>query len=350
MLPDLPIGSPAPSIEMLTWIYGNPISAFQPGKIYIIELFATTCGYCPDALTGLGRLQEKYGDVGVEVFAVAANERAETADAARVQVNTWLNKEVPNSQISIAFDLTGKMQKHWSDASGSIGVPLVFVVDRDRSIAFIGRPQSLDHVLPKVIDGTWCTSAEGKQSDKERLAEGQTLTFLSRTLAAMNVKDSKTALSAIEEGINAFPDNLDFRRFHADILIGEMHNMEAAWIALGRFARDAIEKNSEDWLLAAMRQLFGSPYDYSCLPFAERFSMGKELSDRILTLCPQWDARSRALSYAAIAPYYHENGKSERAVELIEEALELVEGESLADDVKQEWLAQLLQALEKYKA
>jgi thiol-disulfide isomerase/thioredoxin len=349
MLPDLPIGSPAPSIEMLTWIYGNPISAFQPGKIYIIELFATTCGYCPDALTGLGRLQEKYGDVGVEVFAVAANERAETADAARVQVNTWLNKEVPNSQISIAFDLTGKMQKHWSDASGSIGVPLVFVVDRDRSIAFIGRPQSLDHVLPKVIDGTWCTSAEGKQSDKERLAEGQTLTFLSRTLAAMNVKDSKAALSAIEEGINAFPDNLDFRRFHANILIGEMHNMEAAWIALGRFARDAIEKNSEDWLLEAMVQLFNSKYDYSLFPSSDRMSLGKELSDRILTITRTQDAVSRAQSFALIARYHHESGENDLATEFAEQALDLLYSASFPDERKQQLLEYLLEALEEYK-
>ncbi|MDV4159174.1 MULTISPECIES: hypothetical protein [Rhizobium] len=193
-------------------------------------------------------------------------------------------------------------------------------------------------------------SFNGTKTAETNMEPGLKAALLDQLSAVKKVKDFQVVLSAVEKAIKVIPDNIYLREYHLATLIGKLHDFEAGWIALGRFTRNAIERNSEDWLLAAMRQLFGSPYDYSCLPFAERFSMGKELSDRILTLCPQWDARSRALSYAAIAPYYHENGKSERAVELIEEALELVEGESLADDVKQEWLAQLLQALEKYKA
>lgn len=33
MQPELNIGCPAPSVEMLTWIYGEPICAAQSGKI-----------------------------------------------------------------------------------------------------------------------------------------------------------------------------------------------------------------------------------------------------------------------------------------------------------------------------
>ncbi|WP_327206549.1 hypothetical protein [Rhizobium beringeri] len=98
-----------------------------------------------------------------------------------------------------------------------------------------------------------------------------------RAIAAVNIKDFQTALSTIEEGIKAIPDNLPFREAHVELLLGRMHDFEAGWIVLARLARNAIEKNDGEWLLAAMQQLFGSPYDYSCLPFAERFSMGKEL-------------------------------------------------------------------------
>ncbi|MDV4183717.1 TlpA family protein disulfide reductase, partial [Rhizobium brockwellii] len=212
---------------------------------------------------------------------------------------------------------------------------------------------SLECILDRVIDGSWDSSAEAREAEKERLAECE-VDELERELeiqiaAAIEVRDWKRALSATEEALKSIPDNPTFREAHVELLMRKLHDFEAGWIALGRFARDAIERNSADWLLAAMRQLFCSPYEYSSLPFAERFSMGKELSNCILRLCPQQDALSRAVSYQTIASYYHENSEKSRAVELVEQALALVQGETLSDDVKQEWIADLMRVLGKYK-
>ncbi|WP_222307957.1 TlpA family protein disulfide reductase [Rhizobium leguminosarum] len=55
-------GSPAPSIEALDWLRGEPLSNFQLGKIYILDFFSTTCGPCGRALARLGSLQKKYSD------------------------------------------------------------------------------------------------------------------------------------------------------------------------------------------------------------------------------------------------------------------------------------------------
>ncbi|WP_261318173.1 TlpA disulfide reductase family protein [Rhizobium leguminosarum] len=344
------IGSRAPSIEMLTWICGKPVFALQRGTIYIVALFSTTCPHCPKTIADLGQLHEKYGDTGVVAFGVAANESAATAEEISAQVNTWLNKELPNPKIPIAIDHTGEMQRLWSAASGSRGVPTMFVVNRDDSIAYIGYldlqdPALLERVLIKVMDGSWDTSAEAKKAH-EKWLEGA---LVHRANVALSIKDFKTALSTIEELNEAFPDNLQYREHHIKVLLEMMHDFEAGWIVLAGFARNAIEKNDDRWLLVAMQQLFGSPYDYSRLPFAERFSMGKELSERILALCPQQDGISRALYYATIAPYFYDSGDKDRAVELVEHAVELVKGSSLPDDQKQECLAQLVQAQAEYK-
>ncbi|WP_017968977.1 TlpA disulfide reductase family protein [Rhizobium leguminosarum] len=344
------IDSRAPSIEMLTWICGKPVFALQRGTIYIVALFATSCVFCPKALADLGRLQEKYRDMGVEAFGVAARELAATADEARARVETWLNKKLPNSTIPIAFEHTGEMNKLWLVASGSVGDPTIFVVDRDNSITYIGYPEPadpdlLERVLTKVMDGSWDTSAEAKKAHEKWLE----VALVHRANGALSIKDFKTALSTIEELKEGFPDNLQYRAHHVKVLLEMMHDFEAGWIVLAGLVRDAIEKNDDRWLLVAMQQLFGSPYDYSRLPFAERFSMGKELSERILTLCPQQDGISRALYYATIAPYFYDSGDKDRAIELVEHAVELVEGSSLPDDQKQECLAQLVQALAEYK-
>ncbi|UIL30261.1 TlpA family protein disulfide reductase (plasmid) [Rhizobium leguminosarum] len=344
------IGSRAPSIEMLTWICGKPVFALQRGTIYIVALFSTICPHCPKTIADLGQLHEKYGDTGVVAFGVAAMERAATADEAGARVDTWLNKELPNPTISIAFEHTGEMNKLWWVASGSYGVPTIFIVDRDNSIAYIGYPDTedpalLERVLTKVMDGSWDNSAEAKKAHEKWLQEA----LVCRANVALSIKDFKTALSTIEELNEAIPDNPQFREAHIKVLLEMMHDFEAGWIVLAGLARDAIEKNDGDWLLAAMQQLFGSPYDYSCLPSAERFSLGKVLSERILTLCPQQDGISRAISYGAVARYFYESGEIDRAVDSIEHALELVEGESLPDGEKQNYLAPLVQALAEYK-
>ncbi|GLR58149.1 TlpA disulfide reductase family protein [Rhizobium indigoferae] len=349
----LGIDSPAPSINVQHWLRGDPLSNFQSGKIYILEFFSTTCSGCGPALSHLAQLQEEYSDMGVEVIGVAANKEAATADKARAQVDAWASKWLPNTNIRIAFDYSGDMDKHWKQASLTFHVPQAFVVDRDGSIAFIGHPDALEDVLPKVMDGSWRASAEAKNAENERIAEAEIAApmraLFDRIRAATEIEDWKTALSAIKEGISRFPDNFKFHQRHVETLMGEMRDMEAGWTALDQFARTAIERNSEDWLLAAMRELFG-PYDYSGLPSAERFSMGKELSERILRLYPQQDALSRAESYMTIARYYHESGDNDRAVDLIEQALKFLDGEPLPDVEKHErMVAHLLDRLTKYK-
>ncbi|ESY90540.1 hypothetical protein X738_30195 [Mesorhizobium sp. LNHC209A00] len=37
----LRMGSPAPSIKVEDWLRGEPVSDFQPGKVYIVEFWAT---------------------------------------------------------------------------------------------------------------------------------------------------------------------------------------------------------------------------------------------------------------------------------------------------------------------
>ena len=155
MTSGLGIGSPAPSIEVQAWLRGDPLSNFQPGKIYILDFFSTNCGGCGPALARLVQLQEKYSDMGVELIAVAANEEAATADEALAQVVAWAITWLPNTNIRIGLDYSGEMAKLWMDASRSFRVPQAFVVDRDGSIASIGDPEELEEVLPKVIDGSW---------------------------------------------------------------------------------------------------------------------------------------------------------------------------------------------------
>ncbi|NKJ84333.1 redoxin family protein [Rhizobium leguminosarum bv. viciae] len=168
MTSSLNSGSPAPSINVQHWLRGDPLSNFQLGKIYIPAFVSTTCSGCGPALVRLAQLQEQYRDIGIEVIGIV------TADEALAQVDAWVTKWLPNANIRIGFDYSGEMVEDWMNASLSFHVPQAFIVDRDGSIAFIGDPDMLDEVLPKVIDGRWRASAEAKNAEEERIAEGET--------------------------------------------------------------------------------------------------------------------------------------------------------------------------------
>ncbi|MDR9763997.1 redoxin domain-containing protein [Rhizobium redzepovicii] len=170
MASSLSSGSPAPSIKVQNWLRGDPLSKIQLGKICIVAFFSTTWGYCGKETSDLA----KFSDTGVEFIGIAASEEAATADDARAQVDASITKSLPNTSIRMGFDHSGEMKEVWLKASLSFHVPKTFVVDRDCSIAFIGDLIMLEDVLPKVINGSWRASAEAKNAEKERIAEGET--------------------------------------------------------------------------------------------------------------------------------------------------------------------------------
>ncbi|MGY4626812.1 TlpA disulfide reductase family protein [Bradyrhizobium sp. USDA 4486] len=355
----LHMDSPAPPIKVENWLRGEPLTSFQPGKVYVVEFWATWCAPCAAAMPHLVELQEKYKDSGLELLGVAAYEQAPTADEARTSLDAWLTDKFSNLNFRIGFDSTGEMNKLWMDSSFSIGIPTSFVVDRDGHIAFIGLPMQLDDVLPKVLNGSWRTSDEAKAADTERIETGRReMDEMTREraltepiLAAMKAEDWAKAVSAVEEALAVMPDDLDFRGRHADLLLHKLRNMQTGLPVMRQFARDAIDKNNEVWMEEALRQLFNPTNDNSHVPSTERFAMGKELSEHILALNPPHrDGGPKWLSYGAVAQYYYESGNKDRAIELVEVALNSLSGpEPMPDELKQYYTPPLVQALANYK-
>lgn len=354
--------TPAPPILVESWLRGQPLKKFQRGKVYIIEFWATWCAPCVTAMANLAQLQEKYKGSAIEIVGVAAHERAATADEARTNLDAWLTEKLSSLNYRIGFDYTGKMNRLWLNASRSVGIPTSFVVDRDRHIAFIGRPTQLHEVMPKVLNGVWRTSDEARAADTRWIADGKSkVSEMTRQLAlaeplfaklrpAMQADDWGKALSAIEEAVAVMPDELNFRVVHADLLLHTMHDMQSGFPVMRRFIRDAIERKSEVWMAAAMRELFDPARDNSHFPRVERFAMGKELSEHILAVDPSKHGDCpKFVSYGSVAQYYYECGNKHRAIELIEQAMtSLNDSKLIQNDARQHVRSSLLQALLNY--
>ncbi|MET4072264.1 thiol-disulfide isomerase/thioredoxin [Bradyrhizobium sp. S3.2.6] len=358
----LSVGSRAPSIEVEDWLRGQPVTKFEPGKVYIVEFWATWSGSCIASMANFVILQDKYRNNAVEAVGIAAHEQALTADEARASLYFWLTKSVPNLNYAIAFYYAGEMNKLWMDPSFSVGLPTSFVVDRDGRLAFIGYPTRLDNVLPKVLNASarFCDSSRFLRRSVFILSASRALAssltaqeppIVARLEPAMKNKDWAAALSAVEEALASMPDEVTFRGLHAELLLRNICDMGAGQPVLRQLVRDAIDKKSVVWMSVAIRQLFDPAKDYSGFPDAERFALGKVLSEHILAANPPQDSEgAKFLSYGAVAQYYYETGRRDRAIELVEVALKWLDTPPTSDVAKRDVAQCPLQAFASYRS
>lgn len=103
--------SPAPVLEVQNWMRGEPLANFQPGKVCIVDSWATWCGPGVLAMPYLMELQEEYKDSGVGVVAVAADEEAATADGVQACLDAWLTETL---NFRFGLDCTGLLMIFYS--------------------------------------------------------------------------------------------------------------------------------------------------------------------------------------------------------------------------------------------
>ncbi|WP_348628825.1 hypothetical protein [Mesorhizobium sp. WSM3866] len=146
------------------------------------------------------------------------------------------------------------------------------------------------------------------------------------------------------------PGDINFRLAYAHLLLHRMKDMRTGLPVIRQLVRDAIGRNSEDWMLATLDQLFGPAHDHSHFPSLERFALGNELAEQLLALNPPQGDGQKFRTYPAVARYYHESGNQNRAIELVELALKSLDRpKPMLGELKQHLLPNLLQALANYK-
>jgi thiol-disulfide isomerase/thioredoxin len=164
--PSLKVGDAPPSLKATKWLQGNPVETFEPGKVYVVEIWATWCGPCVAIMPHVAALQREFRDRGVTVVGFTAKDPGNTAE----KVDEFVGKRGKKLGYTFAFADNRDTYDAYMKASGQGGIPCSFVIGKDGKLAYIGHPAFLDDVLPKVIAGTWDPVAgaeELAQADKE---------------------------------------------------------------------------------------------------------------------------------------------------------------------------------------
>lgn len=141
------VGETAPGLQNIQWIKNGPVDISKgKGKyVYVIEFWATWCPPCIESIPHLTALQEKYKTQGLIITGISIDQDLQIAQAFTA----------PNAEMkyNVGFDPAGNTSKQYM--KGDSGIPIVFVIDKSGTVAWIGHPMELDNILDAVLAGTF---------------------------------------------------------------------------------------------------------------------------------------------------------------------------------------------------
>jgi thiol-disulfide isomerase/thioredoxin len=205
----LTVGDPAPALALKSFVKGKPFTAFEKGKVYVVDMWATWCGPCRRSIPEITELANKYKGK-VECVGVSVWERDQSGVAPFVQ------KMGDKMDYTVAMDQwpkdaksgrEGVTAKSWMEASGmkNIGIPTAFVVGRDGAIEWIGHPDNLAKPLDEIVNGTYDRNAFATTFTADMVKLKSKTAIMATYNKAVTDKDWKSAETDVDQLITLDP-------------------------------------------------------------------------------------------------------------------------------------------------
>lgn len=134
--------------QKLEWIQGEGPKEWEPGKLYILECWATWCGPCIAAIPHVNELHQKYHEKGLRVYGI------DVWEDGKEKVESFVKKKGDGMSYPVAY--TGKggaFETEWLKPAAVGGIPHTFVV-RDGKLLLNVHPSSLtDEIIEALLSG-----------------------------------------------------------------------------------------------------------------------------------------------------------------------------------------------------
>jgi thiol-disulfide isomerase/thioredoxin len=155
----LRIGDTAPAIDVAHWLRGEPVTAFESGKIYVVEFWATWCGPCKASIPHVSELQERLADYGVTLIGISDEPLSKVVEFVATTDTKAQKLWYDQIRYTLATDPDRSVFDAYMKGAGMNGIPTAFIVGKDGRIEWIGHPTypkgDLDRTLDAIIADSW---------------------------------------------------------------------------------------------------------------------------------------------------------------------------------------------------
>jgi thiol-disulfide isomerase/thioredoxin len=191
---ELTVGSKAPTPEISNFVRGDAPKFFEPGKVYVVEFWATWCGPCRQSMPHLTETMKKYKDKGVVIVGVS-DEKLETVSKFLDQPE-WQEK----AQYILATDPDRSTHKDYMEAAAQGGIPTAFIV-KDGTVQWIGHPMTMDEPLEQVVAGKWDLQAFKKEFEPKQAQARKSMEMRSAMAAASKSGDYSAVIARLQKDV-----------------------------------------------------------------------------------------------------------------------------------------------------
>jgi thiol-disulfide isomerase/thioredoxin len=160
----LKTGMVAPALSVEKWVKGTPVERFEPGKVYVVEFWATWCGPCIASMPHLTALQKEYRGDGVTIIGMTSVDKRNSLE----QVEKMVADKGDGMGYTVAWDRERTTNRAFMEAAEQNGIPCSFVVDKQGKVAYIGLPMFLDEPLAEIVEGTWDLAKDPAQLEADQ--------------------------------------------------------------------------------------------------------------------------------------------------------------------------------------
>ncbi|MBS1562856.1 MAG: TlpA family protein disulfide reductase [Bacteroidetes bacterium] len=211
--PTLMIGDKAPELRYSKWLKGTPVKKYEPGRLYIVEFWATWCGPCIASMPHLSKFQKEHAKevtvIGVDIWEGGHDTARKAYDSYYPKVSRFVKSMGDKMAYNVTMDNNAEfMSNQWMKAAGQDGIPCSFMI-KDGTILWIGHPIQLDSIINVVNDKNYDVMAARKAAiDKRQKGSPETDAFKAVYGAyaeAVKQKEYQRAIDILDSSSIAMP-------------------------------------------------------------------------------------------------------------------------------------------------
>lgn len=316
----LKVGDKAPALSVEKWVKGAPVKAFEPGKTYVVEFWATWCGPCIASMPHLSEIQHKNKDK-VTIIGMTSED---TRGNSLAKVEEMVTAKADGMGYTVAWDNGRTTNEAYMKAADRNGIPCSFVIDGTGTLAWIGHPMFLDIPIDLMVAGKW-----DAKTGPETVAKAEKALNDVSMKARSDPKGALEAYAQLEKDYPAIAATMSDMPFNIAL---QARDYDKAYALAAKIVDSAI--NQKD--AAKLNMIAWTIVD----PEADHEKRDLDLAMKAAVKADEFSGGKDAATIDTVARVYFLKGDVKKAIELQTKAVELAKG-PMKD--------QLIQSLDEYK-